>query len=276
MVNNNGLYWNVATPEVNPNDAAAGTVGSNAVLRPFASSMLPIGLTTNNRQGVNVNSFFNWGKLNLSLGLGAASEIEAVSNQITFGHPVNQVTRSRFWRWNFPQNVGPYGRQSVIYRDVFETVNINESPIVQKRFSTLESHLKYKLNMQGKPLYLFFLGRYQCVQKEWSPIPVFASSAYLRQYSSELEAYWGVKKGLFLNAYGGYERTLGNYATDIDVETVRPRDQEGWGAGFGIDQTLGRNAGIFIRHRWFYFYDRSFRNDFFEGQETIVELKVFF
>lgn len=130
--------------------------------------------------------------------------------------------------------------------------------------------------MQGKPLYLFFLGRYQSVQKEWSPIPVFASSAYLRQYSSELEAYWGVKKGLFLNAYGGYERTLGNYATDIDVETVRPRDQEGWGAGFGIDQTLGRNAGIFIRHRWFYFYDRSFRNDFFEGQETIVELKVFF
>jgi len=276
VVNNNGLYWNVATPEVNPNDAAAGTVGSNAVLRPFASSMLPIGLTTNNRQGVNVNSFFKWGKLNLSLGLGAASEIEAISNQITFGHPVNQVTRSRFWRWNFPQNVGPYGRQSVIYRDVFETVNINESPIVQKRFSTLESHLKYKLNMQGKPLYLFFLGRYQSVQKEWSPIPGFASSAYLRQYSSELEAYWGVKKGLFLNAYGGYERTLGNYATDIDVETVRPRDQEGWGAGFGIDQTLGRNAGIFIRHRWFYFYDRSFRNDFFEGQETIVELKVFF
>ena len=276
FVNNNAVSWNVATTEINPNDAAAGTVGSNAVLRPFASSLLPVGLTTNNRQGANVNTFFNWGKLHLSLGLGAASEIEAISNQITFDHPVNQLTRSRFWRWNFPQNVGPYERQSVIFRNVFETVNILESPIVEKRFSTLETHLKYKMNVSGKPLYLFFLGRYQSVQQEWSPIPVFASSAYLRQYSNEIEAYWGVRKGLFLNAYGGYERTLGNYATDIDVETVRPRDQEGWGAGIGLDQTLGRNAALFIRHRWFYFYDKSFRNDFFEGQETIVELKVFF
>ena len=69
---------------------------------------------------------------------------------------------------------------------------------------------------------------------------------------------------------------MGNNATDIDVDTYRPRDQEGWGLGIGFDQSLGRNAGLFVRHRWFAFEDRNFNLDQFAGQETVVELKVFF
>ncbi|MFN6225162.1 MAG: hypothetical protein ACK4ZC_00325, partial [Bacteroidota bacterium] len=124
LVNNNGLYWNVAVQErglaLNTNPSA-GAAGANAVLRPFASAVVPLGLMTNNRQGLNLNTRWQTGPLRWNLGLGMAREISPVSNRITFNHPINQFTRARFWRWNFPQNVGPYGRQSVIYRDVFET-----------------------------------------------------------------------------------------------------------------------------------------------------------
>jgi hypothetical protein len=280
VVNSNALYWNVARQEVIPEQAGDGLVGSNALLRPFASSVLPLGLMTNNRQGLNLNSTIKLGDLIMSLGLGSAQEIEAVSNQLTFGHPVNALTRSRIWRWNFPQNVGPYGRQSVIFRDVFETMNLTDNangvPLHRKHFSTLEAHLKYKTPSVSHPLYLFFLGRYQSVQRHYSPVPVWNSYAYFRQYSNELEASWRLNRGFYLTGYLGYERTLGNYDTDVDVETFRPRDQEGWGVGIGFDQSLGRNAGLFVRHRWFEFQDRSFALDHFRGQETLVELKVFF
>ncbi len=280
VVNNNALYWNVAVSEIPAPTEGNTNIGSGALLRPFASSVLPLGLLTNNRQGLNLNSQFAIGRVKLSLGLGAAAEIEAISNQITFSHAVNQLTRSRFWRWDFPQNIGPYGRQSVIYRDVFETVQLNDDqagqPIHRKHFSTLEAHVKYKTNSIKHPLYVFFLGRYQSVQKHWSMVPVVNPSPYLRLYSNELEAFWKVRSGLYANAYAGYERSLGNYATDIDVESYRPRDQEGWGLGLGFDQSLGPNAGIFFRHRWFYFQDKSFALDHFQGQETLIELKVFF
>lgn len=282
VVNNNAIYWNVAIQEVNPVSASGGQGGalSNTLLRPFASSVIPLGLMTNNRQGINLNTQFDLGQWNVGMGLGGAVEIEAVSNQLTFSHAVNQLTRSRMWRWDFPQNVGPYGRQSVIFRDVFETANLSDNeggvPLYKKNFSTLEAHAKYKSSNPGMPLYLFFLGRYQSVQREFSPIPVFKSSAYFRQYSSELEAYWRLTRGFFLAGYAGYERTLGNYSTDLDVESYRPRDQEGWGLGIGFDQSLGRNAGLFVRHRWFAFEDRSFALDQFSGQETLVEIKIFF
>ena len=281
VVNNNALYWNVAIQEVNPNDGAQQTAQSNTLLRPFASSVLPIGLVTNNRQGHNLNTNFKIGRMWMSFGLASAMEIDAVSSQLTYGHQVNGLIRSRMWRWNFPQNVGPYGRQSVIYRDVFETVNlldndVNGVPLNRKHFSTLETHLKYKTNHTVRPLYFFFLGRYQSVQKEYSPVPVTYSEAYFRQYNTEMEVYWRLNRGFYLNGYAGYERTMCNYDTDIDPETYKPRDQEGWGLGIGFDQSLGRNAGLFVRHRWFAFEDRSFALDQFKGQETLVELKIFF
>jgi len=149
-------------------------------------------------------------------------------------------------------------------------------PTQIKHFSTLETHLKYKSTHPVRPVYLFFLGRYQSVQDFWSPVPIPSEDVYFRQYSSELEVYWRLQRGFFLNGYAGYERTLGNYSTDIDVLTYKPRDQEGWGLGIGFDQSLGRNAGLFVRHRWYGFEDRSFALDHFVGQETMVELKVFF
>lgn len=287
VVNSNAIYWNTAITEATANDIPAGSVGSSAVLRPFASPILPIGLMTNNRRGVNLNMEYQLGDLKLSVANGIAEEMEAISNLITFGHPVNQLTRSRFWRWDFPAGVGPYGRQSVLFRDTYETMRltdgevefteegmVNVYPI--KRFNILEIQGRYNTKFLHRNLYVNLLNRYSSVQKEFSALTVFSETAYLRHYSNELELYYQLFSKLMLTGYVGYERVLGNYDTELAIETGRPRNQEGKGIGFGFDIDLGRNAGLYIRHRFFKFEDRSFTADQFSGQETVLEIKVNF
>jgi hypothetical protein len=79
-----------------------------------------------------------------------------------------------------------------------------------------------------------------------------------------------------LNGYFGYERSLGNYLTDINNDTFRPRNQTGQGIGLGTDIDLGRNTRLYLRHRWYRFADSSFEADQFRGRELTVELKAFF
>ncbi len=81
---------------------------------------------------------------------------------------------------------------------------------------------------------------------------------------------------MMLNVYGGYERTLGNYNTDINEETRRPLNQWGKSLGLGTDIDLGRNARLYVRRRWFSFVDTSFPLDDLKGNEWQVELKAFF
>jgi hypothetical protein len=120
------------------------------------------------------------------------------------------------------------------------------------------------------------MNRYSSVQRQWSPITVFNSSAYVRQYSNELEAYYNIRERVVLAGYLGYERVIANYETELDAETLKPRDQEGIGVGLGLDISLGKNAGFYLRHRWFSFTDRNFSLDQFSGQETLAEIKIFF
>jgi hypothetical protein len=283
VVNNNGLFWNVSVREAMPpgsGETVTGGVGSNAVLRPFASAVLPIGLMTNNREGINLNTRWTLGQLRFNLGMGMAREIEAISNRITYNHPVNQFTRARFWRWTFPQQVGPYGRQSVMYRDVFETVTLSDDSagiaINRKHFSTLEGQISWRSGAGARPLYVMYLTRLNSVQKTASALPQFASNAYLRQYSHELEAYKAVSRTALICAYAAYEWTLGNYATDLDLVTYKPRNQQGWALGVGCDINLGPRSALFFRHRLYGFRDFSFDLDQFRGRESLVELKVFF
>lgn len=280
LINNVSVFINSSVNEYIVNDIPAGQVGSNAVLQPTGSAVVPLGMMTNNRQGLNLNMSFELGDLHGGIGFGAASEIEARSTQISFGHPVNRLTRSRFWRFLFPANVGPYNRYSDIFRDTFETMNLSDDSsgvaVNKKHFSTIETQLKYKTRFLRRDLYVFFLGQYQSVQQFWSPLIVTTEEAYLRQYASELELYFALNERININSYLGYERTLGNYLTDLDNITRRPRNQEGYGLGVGLDISLGRNARLYLRHRWFEFEDRSFQLDHFRGQETVVELKTTF
>lgn len=280
VVNSNAIYWNTAIAEATPNDLPAGSVGSTAVLRPFSSPILPIGLMTNNRQGVNLNMDFTIGDLKLSVANGISEEIEALSNLVTFGHPVNQLTRSRFWRWDFPSGVGPYQRQAVLFRDTYETMRITDDSLGvfqnTKKFNVLEIQGRYKTKFLHKTLFVNVINRYSSVQKFFAPTTVFTPDAYLRHYSNEMELYYHISQNIIVNSYLGYERIMGNRDTDLSLETGLPRDQEGWGIGFGFDYNLGRNAALYVRHRFFAFEDRSFLLDKYRGQETVVEIKIDF
>lgn len=280
VINNVGVFLNSSVNQYTVNDIPAGQAGSNAVLQPNGSSIVPLGMMTNNRQGVNLNAAFEIGKLHGAIGIGSSAEIDALSNQISFGHPVNRLTRSRLWRFNFPQNVGPYNRYNVIFRDTYETANLSDDSsgvvVNQKFFNNLEAQLKYKTRFLNRDLYAFFLGSYATAQREWSPVIMTTEESYLRLYSSELELYYCLTENLNLSSYLGYERSIGNYLTDIDEESRKPRNQEGYGLGLGMDISLGRNARLYIRHRWFEFEDKSFELDHFRGEETVIELKASF
>lgn len=280
VINNNAIFWNTAIVETRNNEIPAGAAGSTNILQPFASAMAPIGAMTNNRQGINLNAEIEIQQLKLSVALGMAGELESRSNQITYNHPVNQLTRSRFWRWNFPVDVGPYQRYNVAFRDVFEVVNLTNDSLgvasTPTKFSVTEIQAKYNNKLFYRDFYIFMLNRYSSAQSFWSPITVTNANAYIRHYSNEIEAYYQIRKRLVLTGYAGYERIIANYDTELDAETLKPRNQEGIGLGIGCDIDLGKNTGLFIRHRWFSFEDRNFGKDQFSGQETLIEIKAFF
>lgn len=280
VINNNALFWNTSIMEYTNTDPANVNPGQNLVLFPFASSVTRVGQMTNNRQGVNLNGEFKLKNFSANFGYGIASEIEGLSNFINYGHPVNGLTRSRMWRWNFPENVGPYNRYNVIYRDVYDKVDLDPFGLVDeptaKHFNNFEIQLKQKTKLFGRNLYMSFLGVYNTVQKEFSPILVTNEDAYLRLYSSEFEGYYMLTKKVVVSAYLGYERSIANYETNVDLESRRPRNQTGFGLGGGLELALGKSAVGVLRHRIYEFEDESFANDQFKGSETLLEVKIFF
>ena len=280
VVNNNAIYWNTSISEYRVNNIPAGSIGSSAILIPTGASMVRLGQMTNNRQGLNLNVQQSSKHFSFSGGLGFASELTPAAATITYTNPVNNVTRSRFWRWTFPSGVGPYQRYNSIYRDVYQAVNLSDDSsnvvVFEKHFNMMEAQIKYKGKLFGKDLFVFSLLQANSASRAWSPITVFNEEAYIRQYVSEFEAYYAIRPGFLLNAYYGFERTLGNYLTDIDNDSFRPRNQTGRGIGLGFDIDMGKNTRLYFRNRWYYFEDRSFQLDHFEGREITVELKAFF
>ncbi len=280
VVNNNAIFWNASFAEFQNVTQTNVTSQGSAVLVPFASSVAQLGQMTNNRTGINVNTAFKVGDFNIGAGYGISQEIEAIQNQVTFSHFVNQLTRSRFWRWNFPNNIGPYGNYNKAYRDAYQVVNLTDDElgtvVNTKKFNQFEVHAKYKTQIGYRNFYAFLLGRYYTVQSDFSILPKFTEEPYLRLYSTELEMFYEITPTFIVNSYAGYERNLGGYDTEINGNTLRPLNQTGWGLGLGFDVSLGQNAGLFFRHRWFSFEDTSFELDAFSGQESSLEIKVFF
>jgi hypothetical protein len=282
VVNNNSEFVNTSVAEAT--SAASGTqliVGSNGVLQQTGSAMLGIGQMANNRMGINLNADIPIGNLNIIVGNGIAKEIERKNNQITYGHLINGLTMSRFYPWSFPSNVGPYNHLSVLYRGVFETVYLTDlSPngqvVNDKYFNNIEAQVKYKFDLFKRPWYVFYLGSYNSVQTFFAPVTVFTEKAYLRYYAHQLENYYTIHPKLVLAQYLGWERVIGNYDTQVDIQTRRPRNQEGWALGFGLDYLMAKNTALYLRHRYFKFEDRAFTLDRFAGHESTLELKIFF
>jgi hypothetical protein len=281
-VNNNAEFVNTSVAEA-PSAAAGATavIGSNGVLQQNGSAMLGMGQMANNRQGLSLNADVNIEKLTITIGNGFAREIENLNSQITYGHTINGLTMSRFWRWTFPSNVGPYGRTSVLFRGVFETVELtdltdNGDVINKKHFNNMDLQLKYNFSLFSRPFYAFYLGSYNSVQPKFSPITVFTEDAYIRQYTHQLEGYYTLHPKLVLALYGGYERVIASYATLVDITSKKPRNQEGIALGLGVDFQMAKSTNLYIRHRYFQFEDKSFVLDQFAGHETTFEIKINF
>ncbi len=282
VVNNNAEFINTSVNEAS--SAAAGgsvAIGSNGVLQQNGSGLLGIGQMANNRQGVNINTDIKIKDLTITVGNGIAKEIENVNSQISFGHAINGLTMSRFWRWSFPSNVGPYGKKSVLFRGVFETLNLtdldeNGDVVNDKYFNNIETQLKYKFNLFGRPWYAFYLGSYNSIQTEFSPVTVFTEDAYIRVYNHQLENYYRIHPKLVIAQYLGWERIIGNYSTQVNIDSERPINQEGIAIGFGLDYMMSKSMGLYLRHRYYEFEDTSFVLDKFAGHETTLELKIFF
>jgi hypothetical protein len=280
-MNNNSEVINTSVTDLQ--SAAAGgaaIIGSNGVLQQSGSAMIGLSQMANNRQGISLNGDFKIGKLNGSIAAGFAKEIDNRNRELTFGYTINGLTMARFWRWGFPAGVGPYGRKSVLFRGVFQSVELtdleNNEVVNDKNFSSLEMQLKHKFKLFGRSFHAFYLGAFHSVQPQFSPITVFNESAYIRQYSHQLEGYYNLFPDFVLTTYAGWERIIGNYSTRVDVESKRPLNQSNLGLGFGFDYMIAKNTGLYFRHRWFTFEDSSFKNDNFRGHESTIELKIYF
>jgi hypothetical protein len=281
-MNNNSEVINTSVTDLESASAGgAPIIGANGVLQQNGSAMIGISQMANNRQGINLNGDFKFRGLRGSLAVGVAKEIENINREVTVGYIVNGLTMARFWRWGFPANVGPYGRKSVLFRSVFQSVILtdtgdNGEVINDKHFSNIELQLKHRLKLFGRNLHAFYLGSYNSVQPKFSPITVFNESAYIRQYSHQLEMYYSLTPEFVITLYSGWERIIANYATRVDLESKRPLNQSNLGLGLGFDFMIAKNTGLYFRHRWFTFEDRSFVRDNFRGHESTIELKIFF
>ncbi|MDB3906251.1 hypothetical protein N9355_02160 [Crocinitomicaceae bacterium] len=273
-INNNGVFFNTSIQEYQP-VVPDGTVGGVPLLFPFASAVTTIGQMTNNRQGLILNTDLQFGRHKLTLGYSAAAELQGLSDRITYGHPANNLQLSRFWRWDFPAGVGPYGNISKIYRGVYETMLITDS-VTAKGFNSIEVSFKTHAKVFNRKLMFFYLGGFHNVQSSFSALPVYSDEAYLRSYNHQLEFYYELTRNIVLSNYLGYDRIYGGPNTEVDATSGRAKDQEGISYAIGLDIELAKNTGLYIRHRWINYRDYSFELDQYKGMETTVEFKIFF
>ena len=277
VFNNSSVFINSSIQE--STQLAAGQ--TRAVLIPVSSALLPMGQLSNNRQGIELNTNLDFGPLKNSIGYANSTEIENVSSKLTYGHAFNNLALSRFWRWDFPSNVGPYNNLNKIYRAVYETVTITDVdtsglPLKKKYFNTIELNSKFKTTLFDRDLFLFYLGSYNSVQNFASAFVNFSEKSLLRAYYHQIETYYTLNSKLVWCNYLGYERIIANYKTQTDVESKRPKNQKGISVATGFDITLSKGVGLYVRQRWMNYRDTSFANDKYSGYETTVELKMFF
>lgn len=275
VINNNGVFWNSSIQEYNENLGTVETEGSQINLIPFASSLVSIGQLTNNRRGIILNADFSFKKQKLTVGYSASSELIGLSDKITYGHPANNLALSRFWRWGFPSNVGPYDNLNKVYRGVYETVQITDS-ISAKGFNSIEVNYKADLKILGREILFFYLGGFHSVQRYFSPFPEFNSYAYIKSYNHQLEFYYLLFPKVVLSNYFGSDRIIANSSTKLSEETSKPKNQTGKSYAIGLDFQLAKNTGLYVRQRWMNYKDRNFLLDKYKGTETTVELKIFF
>lgn len=209
-----------------------------------------IGQLTNNRQGIDLTTKKQFGKLIAELGLQFATEIvnhgstedrsdslngtrggqfgsdgvletPGVRNSITFPHIVNQYQRSRF---HYNQRFqGPYSRLQSDFRRSWENIAITDSVVdYKKAFSVIDLTLKYKMKLFKRDLILSGFFRQNTVGTN-IPLPAFSADskkgAFLVQRYEEIMAFYKLHEKVTLIAVAGWEQNKGNkYRTELADE----------------------------------------------------------
>lgn len=279
--NQNGEISTNSNPEIlNDFGVAAGASG-------IGGQLALVNQLVHNRRGVNINAEVDLGELKLNLAWGLSQEIDPASTQVTFVHRINGLALSRVYN-PFPANAtmptvfGPYQRKISFFRGVTEVVQTTDlSPfdgqaLNRKYFNAVDLQAKYKTKIADKSLYLFYLGSFGSAKSKASPIPSMGDNSYLFVQYHELDAYYELFPKFLLTGYLGLEDARGGQFTEWDQESQLPLDQLGTAVGIGFDWTVSKSTGIYVRHRWMSFEDKSFELDTYKGREITIELKTFF
>lgn len=305
--------FSVRKSVANVNSQSLNTANNHTVSTPtnintvnditvFTGAITDIGQMANNRWGTNIKHEDTYGKLKVMGAWGFNKEWEnldtdgkvdptnALSNGVSYWHQANPFTRSRFAY--FQRLTGPYQRVTSMFRRTYETYAITDTVIdYLKMYQTLNMALSYKLKLFGKDLIVTNFNTYNSVTDDnFNPIPVFTDKAFIRTFYEEFMAFYSIHSKVTLVGFASYERVLGNRRVELadangekllDVSdpayaTGKTVDQTGYGLGFGIDYDFSGRAGLYLRNRTFYHKDANFTKDYFRGNETTVELKIFF
>lgn len=281
--NENGEIATNNNPDIQP----IGNCGVAAGQSSAGGLITQVNQLAHNRRGVNVNTGLQVGPAKLAVGWGLAAEIDPATTVLSFIHRVNGLAMSRIYN-PFPANAvcatnfGPYGRQFSFFRGVFERVRTTDldpataGALTRKYYNAVDLQAKLKSKLAGRPLFFFYLGSFGSASSRAGVLPAMDEDSYLFVQSHELDLYCEIVDDFILTGYLGLENARGGRFSDWDMETDLPRDQFGTGIGLGFDWAIAQNAGIYFRHRWMNFEDRSFPLDHYKGREVTIELKIFF
>jgi hypothetical protein len=241
--------------------------------------MQEVAQTANNRMGLIIKAEKKIGRLKVQLSTGISQELENLFDTITFQHRVNAFSRSRFRPWF--QAGGPYARIKSGWRRTFETITINDEKLglgtdYKKGFNGVDLLLKYKINFLKREIVFINFTNYNSIQDGLSIIPKFNDQAFIRTFYNELTAAYRLSAKFTLVGTVGMERVLGNNRVNLSPENGGTIDQTGYRFGTGIDYDFSPEANIHLRRTWMSSSDKNFVKDEFKGNETIIELKIYF
>jgi hypothetical protein len=292
FTSNVAMFSNTSIREVYQNNASASTPNSQVVMPPFGGNMGGVGSLANNRRGGALNTNFSIWKLKFNTGIQMETEMKRLTgngNAVTYSHNINGLAWSRLpLYFPLPGPMGPNKRVSQYYQGAAETVNISDTLAngdaqYLRNYNSFDFQIKFKTRLFNKDLYINNLNTFMSVQNSFSPIPVFSEKAYISAQYHELETYYQLSRSFVVSMYGGLEFVTGNKRTDLSTTANGTngvaglaRDQVGKSIGAGLDILLSNSANIYFRQRWFSFEDRNFAQEQFKGQESTIELKIFF
>ncbi|MDX1545766.1 MAG: hypothetical protein R3247_02190 [Rhodothermales bacterium] len=279
--NENGEIATSNHPQIQADPRCAVTAGQGSA----GGLLTQVGQLAHNRRGVNVNTAWAAGPARLGVGWGLAHELAPTTAQLSYIHRINGLAVSRIYN-PFPAEAvcatsfGPFGRQFSFFRGVFERVQTTDvDPVTgippnRKYYHAVDLQGKLNLRLLDRPLYLFYLGSFGSANPDATLVPRDDDTYVFVQYH-EFDLYYELVEGFVLAGYVGLENARGGRFTERSEESGQPRDQRATGLGIGFDWTVAPNAGLYLRHRWMDFEDRSFDLDTYRGRELTIEFKIF-